>query len=581
MTTQPKWWQTAVFYQIYPRSFADGNGDGIGDLKGMIARLDHIQSLGVDAIWLSPHFPSPNWDWGYDISDYCDVAPEYGTLEDFKFFLDECHARGLRLILDLVLNHTSDEHPWFIESSASRDNPKADWYMWHDHLPGAEPGSPESMPNNWQSCFDGPAWTWVPARGQFYYHYFMKQQPDLNWSNPEVKQAMWQAVRFWLDMGVDGFRLDALGTIFEDPALTPHPVPLDLAGLRHFSDIAATPEEMKLRDEYWHDMFNRQWGGPGLHPLMKELRRIVDEYDGDRMLVGEDDNIDYMGDGSDELHLVFNFPLMRVEHITPAHVLRNQEERLAGLKALPAGGWPCNTLGNHDCSRILTRFGDKVHNSDLARLNAALVLTLKGTPFLYNGEEIGMTDLIITDPSRLRDTMAVWYYHALVDEMTVEPELAARRAGEMSRDKNRTPMQWSAAPNGGFSPPEVETWLPVNPNFSGGINVRDQDDNPASLLNYYRRLIATRKRSPALQYGEYEPLEPGTEEVLAFLRETANQKVLCVLNYSAQPHKLSFTLRGYANINILFSSAARTHMDLPLADLTAVPFEVLIAELKP
>ena len=581
MTLAPKWWQTAVFYQIYPRSFADGNGDGIGDIKGILSKLDYIKGLGVDAIWLSPHFPSPNWDWGYDISDYRGVAPEYGTFEDFKVFLEECHARGLRLILDLVLNHTSDEHPWFIESSSSRDNPKADWYVWHDPLSGAEPGSPESMPNNWQSCFDGPAWTWVPARGQFFYHYFMRQQPDLNWNNPEVRKAMWEAARFWLDMGVDGFRLDALGTIFEDPELTPHTVPLDLAGLRRLSETAVTPQEIKLKDQYWHDMFKNQWGGPGLHALMKELRSILDEYEGDRLLVGEDDNIDYMGSGDDELHLVFNFPLMRVEHITPAHIRRNQEQRLEQLKALPVEGWPCNTLGNHDCSRILTRFGDKVHNSDLARLNAALVLTLRGTPFLYNGEEIGMTDLIITDPSRLRDTMATWYYSALVNELKVDPAEAALRAGEMSRDKNRTPMQWSAAANGGFSPPDVETWLPVNPNYSGGINVRDQDDNPMSLLNYYRRLIAARKKSPALMEGEYTQLDGGSQDVFTFLRSTPQQTVLCVLNYSGSAKPLLLERNGYTQAHILFSSAARARLDTPLSGLSAAPFEVLIAELRP
>jgi alpha-glucosidase len=219
MTTL-KWWQTALFYQIYPRSFADGNGDGIGDFKGITAKLDYLKDLGIDAIWLSPHFPSPNWDCGYDISDYCNVAPEYGTLEDFKTFLAESHPR-LKVILDLVLNHTSDEHAWFLESKSSRDNPKADWYVWAD-----------TPPNNWQSCFDGEAWTYAPERGQYYYHYFMKQQPDLNWRNPEVKQAMWDAVRFWLDLGVDGFRLDAIGTIYEDPALTPHTVPMNLAELR-------------------------------------------------------------------------------------------------------------------------------------------------------------------------------------------------------------------------------------------------------------------------------------------------------------------------------------------------------------
>ena len=242
-------------------------------------------------------------------------------------------------------------------------------------------------------------------------------------------------------------------------------------------------------------------GQPGLHDLMKELRAILDEYDGDRMLVGEDDNIAYMGNGDDELHLVFNFPLMRTERITPSHIRLNQKERLTQLEALPIKGWPCNTLGNHDTSRIHTRYGDKQHDADLARLHAALVLTLKGTPFLYNGEEIGMTDLIITDPTKLRDTMATWYYDSLVNELNVAPEEAARRAGEMSRDKNRTPMQWSDDPNGGFSPAEVETWLPVNPNYREGINVKEQGHNPNSLLNYYKRLLASSQKHTCTDRG--------------------------------------------------------------------------------
>ncbi|MGE5252137.1 MAG: alpha-glucosidase [Bacteroidota bacterium] len=580
----PKWWQTAVFYQIYPRSFADGNGDGIGDFQGILGKLDYLQKLGVDALWLSPHYPSPGWDCGYDISDYCNVAPEYGTLDEFRDFLSESHGRGMRVILDLVLNHTSDQHPWFLESRSSRDNPKADWYVWHDPkrapaLSSGGRGEPDpGQPNNWQSCFDGPAWTYVPERSQYYYHYFMKQQPDLNWHNPEVRQAMWKAVRFWLDMGVDGFRLDAIGTIFEDPDLTPHTVPMDLAELRRFSETASTPEERRLRDEYWIGMFRNQLGGPGIHALMKELRSILNEYDGDRLLVGEDDDITYLGNGEDELDLVFNFPLMRVEQISPAHIRKNQEERLAQLEALPVKGWPCNTLGNHDCSRLYTCFGDGVRNAQLARLNAALVLTLKGTPFLYNGEEIGMTDLIITDPPKLRDTMATWYYDALIHELRVDPAEAAIRAGSMSRDRNRTPMQWSGDPNGGFSPPSVETWLPVNPDFARGINVRDQDGSPASLLNYYRRLITVRRQSPALSMGEYLPLSVRSGDVHAFLRRTVHQTVLVVLNYSGKRCKLELGLDEYSRARILFSSSDRARKDVRLASLNAGPYEALVAE---
>ncbi|MBL8063244.1 MAG: alpha-glucosidase [Anaerolineales bacterium] len=568
--TSLKWWQSAVFYQIYPRSFADGNGDGIGDFIGITQKLDYLKDLGVDALWLSPHFPSPNWDCGYDISDYTGVAPEYGTLEDFKNFLSESHKRNLRVILDLVLNHTSDEHPWFLESKSSRDNPKADWYVWMD-----------APPNNWQSCFDGEAWTYVPERNQYYYHYFMKQQPDLNWHNPEVKQAMWDAVHFWLDLGVDGFRLDAIGTIYEDPGLTPHNVPMNLAELRRFSELAQTDEEKKLKDRYWADMFKNQWGQPGTHELMKELRAILDEYEGDRMLVGEDDNIAYMGNGSDELHLVFNFPLMRTEHITPGHIRQNQTERLQQLNALSNKGWPCNTLGNHDCSRIYSRFGDKLHDTELARLNVALVLTLKGTPYLYNGEEIGMTDYMLTDISQVRDTMGSWYYHAIVTDMGVHPEEAMIRTAEMTRDKNRTPMHWSNKPNAGFSPDGVETWLPINPNYREGINVWEQEQNPASLLNYYKRLLKVRKSSSALIEGEYTPLHENAQDYFAFLRISENQTALVILNYSENRLDLDFSnVKGAKDKTLytLFSSAVRSTASHKAEKLTIAPFEVFIAE---
>jgi alpha-glucosidase len=568
-----KWWQTAVFYQIYPRSFADSNGDGIGDFKGIIGKLDYLSDLGIDALWLSPHFPSPNWDCGYDVSDYTNVAPEYGTLEEFKTFLREAHARNIRVILDLVLNHTSNEHPWFFESKSSRDNPKADWYVWVD-----------TPPNNWQSCFDGDAWTYIPERDQYYYHYFMKQQPDLNWHNPDVKKAMWDAARFWLDLGVDGYRLDAITTIYEDPNLTPHDVPLDLAGLRRASELAQTAAERKQVEKYWYDMFKHQWAQPELHDLMKELRAVIDEYDGDRVLVAEDENIAFMGNGQDELHLVFNFPLMRADRITPSHVRRNQKERLTQLDALSAvRGWSCNTLGNHDTSRIHTRYRDRKHDSQLARLHAALVLTLKGTPFLYNGEEIGMTDLIITDPTKLRDTMATWYYDSLVNELNVDPQEAALRVGEMSRDKNRTPMQWSSQPNAGFSPANVETWLPVNPNYREGINVRDQQHNPNSLLNYYKHLLQVRKNSPALITGEYLPLNNTAKDYLSFLRKSDEQIVLVILNFSDKKLDLDFSrakeIKG-GSLQILFSSAERLKTAKPPYALTISPFEVFIAEVR-
>jgi alpha-glucosidase len=301
------------------------------------------------------------------------------------------------------------------------------------------------------------------------------------------------------------------------------------------------------------------------------------------MLVGEDDNIDYMGNGEDELHLVFNFPLMRVGRLTPSRIRLNQKERLSRLDALPIKGWPCNTLGNHDNSRIHTFFGDRQHDAELARLHAALMLTLKGTPFLYNGEEIGMTDLIITDPTKLRDTMATWYYDRLVNELKVGLEEAARRAGEMTRDRNRTPMQWSDSPNGGFSPAGIETWLPVNPNYREGINVQDQQHNPSSLLNYYKQLLRVRKHSPALIEGEYIPVDTGAKDYFAFLRKSAEQTVLVILNFSDTKLELDFSrVRGVKghDLQILFSSAERLKTGKPPRGLAISPFEVFIAEVQ-
>ena len=568
-----KWWQKVVFYQIYPRSFADGNGDGIGDFMGITEKLDYLKDLGVEGLWLSPHFPSPNWDCGYDISDYEDVAPEYGNLEDFKIFLAGAHARGMHVILDLVLNHTSDEHRWFQESKSSRDNPKADWYVWVD-----------TPPNNWQSCFDGSAWSFTPGRDQYYYHYFMKQQPDLNWHNPQVRQAMWNVARFWLDMGVDGFRLDAIGTIFEDPALTPHSVPLDLAGLRFLSDIAQTPEDRAQAETYWREMFKYQLGQPGIHDVLKELRAVLDEYDGDRLLVGEDDDVSYLGNGRDELDMVFNFPLMRTDLITPQWVLKNQQERLAALAAVSPEAWACNTLGNHDNSRVYTRYslarlgGDGTHDGARARLALAVILTLCGTPFLYNGEEIGMTDYLIPNRSSLRDTMATWYFDHLMEKLKLDPIDAARRAAAMSRDKNRTPMQWRNALNAGFCPEDVTPWLPVNPNYASGINVQEQEKDPASLLTFYRRLLRLRKANPALVEGDYQPLPTPNPEFLAFRRSTREQSVLVVLNFSERSASLDLSTLSTNTIRVLLSSTGSTTVGL--ARLSFAPFEICLLQVK-
>ncbi|MFN3705447.1 MAG: alpha-glucosidase [Thermoflexales bacterium] len=558
-----KWWQKAVVYQIYPRSFADGNGDGIGDFPGIIARLDYLQRLGVDAVWLSPHYPSPNADCGYDIADYMDVAPEYGTLDDFRRFLDAAHQRGIRVLLDLVLNHTSDQHPWFVESRSSRDNPRRDWYVWRD------PASDGGPPNNWNSIFGGSAWEYDPHTEQYYYHCFLKEQPDLNWRNPHVKEAMWQVVRFWLEMGVDGFRLDAIGTIYEDPTLTPHQSTMPMTEILRFGRESRPPEEQAALTAGLLEMFRYQFGLPEVHDLMKELRALVDAYPGDRVLIGEDDNIAYYGNGNDELHLVFNFPLMRTNRLTPAWVRANQEQRLG---ALPPGAWPCNTLNNHDSTRMKTAFGDGIHDDAIARVNAALLLTLRGTPVLYNGEEIGMTDLLIRDLDQLRDHQSLNMYH-LARAQGVSHEEAIEITARITRDRCRTPMQWANAPNAGFSPAGVRTWLPVNPNYAEGVNVADQENDPHSLLNFYRRLIAVRKRTPALMEGEYAPLDVDSEAVLAFTRRTVGSACVVLLNMSEQPQAIA---HPHAAGAVVFSSHGREGEHIG-PHVALAPFEVCIA----
>ena len=565
--TNSNWWQTAVFYQIYPRSFADGNGDGIGDFPGIIEKLDYLADLGVDALWLSPHFPSPQFDVGYDISDYVNVAPEYGTLDDFKRFLDGAHERGMRVILDLVMNHTSHLHQWFIESRSSRDNPKRDWYIWRD-------GKNGGPPNNWLAPFGGTAWEYDEVTGQYYYHYFLKEQPDLNWRNPEVKKAMWDAVRFWLDMGVDGYRLDAIGTIFEDPDLPDREGILTdelRRKLNHGFPTGTDPEVT----EAWQKIYPYQSGQPGVHELMQELRQVVDEYP-ERVLVGESDEISFYGDGTNELHLVFNFPLMRTNRLTPSWIRTNQEAR---LRQLPGGAWPCNTLNNHDGSRLISRYGDGKNDEAIARTSLALMLTLRGTPFLYNGEELGMINYHHTDIKQFVDPPSILYYHQEIAN-GMEPAEALERAGLDTRDRCRTPMPWSNSANAGFSPEGVQTWLPVHPNYAQGINVDDQQYNPDSLLSFYKHLLRVRKQTPALKEGDYTPLHETAEDYFAFLRHMpdGSQTCLIVLNLSDKKLDLKFDLTS-PQARCLFSNHKLEGDQFSLEELQMMPYEIFIGDI--
>ena len=584
------WWQKAVFYQIYPRSFADGNGDGIGDYLGMAERLDYLRDLGIDAVWVSPHYPSPLVDVGYDTSDYYDVAAEYGGMPAFRRFLEGAHERGIRVILDWAINHTSDQHPWFRESRSSRTSARRDWYIWHD-------GKDGGPPNNWYSTFGGPGWEYDPATAQYYYHFFFKEQPDLNWHNPQVRQAMYDVARFWCDMGVDGFRLDAPGTMFEDPALPNHTSPRSQEELYVAMRNARNEAEQAAAQKDMEELFKHQVDRPEVHEVMRELRQVVDEY-GDRMLVGEDSAISYYGDGQNELHLLFNFPLMRTDRLTPAWVRANQRERLG---ALPPLAWPCNTLGNHDVSRVWSQFGDGQHDAELARLSLALMLTLRGTPFLYYGEEIGMTNYLFADAERFRDSLGMMIYRLETQLLGTSADEAAAHAARVGRDKCRTPMQWADGVNAGFCPPNVQPWLPVNPNYAQGVSVAAQWTDPHSLLSYYRGLLRARKETPALIAGDYEPLFEDVADYLTFLRHSKadGQACLVVLNWSDATRRLCFegaqlpaalrdaqgaAARGsqpaaqWGRARLVFSSHERPQVE-PVNGLLLAPFEVYVGEL--
>lgn len=565
-----KWWQKAVFYQMYPRSFADGNGDGIGDLSGIIERLDYLKDLGIDAIWLSPHFRSPQVDIGYDISDYFSIAPEYGDMEEFIQFLNGAHARNIYVILDLVLNHTSDQHPWFIESRSSLTNPYRDWYVWRNGVNG-------QPPNNWNSTFGGPAWEHDPYTDQYYYHYFFKEQPDLNWHNPEVKNAMWEVVRYWLELGVDGFRLDAIATIFEDPDYPDHQSQISQSELFHIINQDSKEISALQSKQLKQTMFGHQVEQPEVHLLMQELRSIVDEYE-DKVLIGENDDITYCGDGSNELHMVFNFPLMKTNKLTPEWVRKNQETRLTAIENISKDIWPCNTFNNHDSPRVYSLFGDGEHDQEIARICIALLLTLRGTPVIYNGEEIGMEDLELNNIDLFRDPWGIWNYHMEKKQFGASEEEALALANKAGRDKCRTPLHWSDDPNAGFSPDNVTTWLPVNQNYKKGINVASQLKDPDSLLSFYRRLIHLRKKTPALIYGDYQSVNNTATDCFSYLRKIRTQTCLVAINMTSTPINVSYEIDA-KNAECIFTSHPPNPYIGKLKRINLARYEILIAEI--
>lgn len=533
------WWQRGVVYQIYPRSFKDTTGNGVGDLQGIIEKLSYLndgtpRSLGVDAIWLSPFYPSPMADFGYDVSDYCNVDPLFGDLATFDRLVEEAHRRGIKVIIDWVPNHTSDQHPWFIESRSSRDNPKRDWYIWRDPKPDGSP------PNNWGSFFGGPAWTFDERTGQYYLHQFVKEQPELNWRNPEVRAAMLDVLRFWLDRGVDGFRMDVIGLLIKDAELRDNP-----------PDPNAPPD-LPPNDIFGRQLHIYNWDQDEVHEVIREIRRVLDEYD-DRCGIGEVWGelprwIKYYGEHGDELHLPFNFRL--IELPWQAQAMRRSVDELEA--ALPEFAWPNYVLGNHDRPRLASRFGGEAQ----ARTAAMMLLTLRGTPTLYYGDELGMENGIIP-PEKVQDPQGI------------------NLGVERTRDVARTPMQWDAGPNAGFCPPGVEPWLPISADYTTR-NVAVQSEQPRSILNLYRKLLWYRRNTPALYGGSYRSLDVENEDCFVYLREAGDERRLIALNFSDAPCFIS--IPGEQSGTIAISTYLDREGKENLARLELRPNEGLLIE---
>jgi alpha-glucosidase len=529
-----EWWQHAVFYEIYPRSFADSNNDGIGDLNGITSKLDYLKELGVDAIWISPCFPSPQVDFGYDVSDYENIDPMYGTLADFDKLAAEASKRGIHIILDFVVNHTSDQHKWFLDSKSSRTSQYRDWYIWRD---GKGPGRP---PNNWTSTFGGSAWTFDSTTGQWYYHYFYAAQPDLNWRNPAVKDAMFDVTRWWYKRGVSGFRLDAVDTLFEDPNLKDNPV---LPGKNAFGD--------PIEQNVYNDKL------PEVHDILRGLRHVADEHKA--VLIGETWTADiaelnlYYGPSNNELQLPMDFLFTTVNKLSPAEF----RKQIAAVNS--ASGWPTFVISNHDIIRSYDRYGDGKHNDEIAKLMGGLYLTLRGTPIMYYGEEIGMKT---TPPTR--------------KEQVQDPIGRTGWPKEKGRDGERTPMQWDESANAGFS--NAKPWLPVPPTYKTH-NVADESKDPDSVLSFYKTVLKLHHTNPALLEGSYVPIDENDPNVLAYLRVYKDQAVLVALNMTGSAQKVNFELskNGYKSATALATSGKSSANG---ETVSLAPFGVFIGQLS-
>ena len=551
------WWKHAVIYEIYPRSFQDTNGDGVGDLKGIESRLGYLSELGVDAIWISPMYPSPQVDFGYDIADYEAVDPQYGTLADMDRLIAAARERHVRVVLDMVLNHTSDRHPWFTASASSRTDPRHDWYVWSDGIPGTGPRAHEGRlpPNNWISLFGGSAWEWVPAVHQYYYHYFYKQQPDLNWRNPAVEKAMFDSMRFWLDRGVAGFRLDAIPTLFEDP------------GMHDSAELGGTNSQGDPRlDESLVSNL------PEIHDVVRRMRAMIDSYPDERVLIGETYLPDtasldawYGGARQDELQLPMDMLLgFHGDHdkLDVAAFRAHIEEAQTQLH----GGQPLFVFDNHDNVRSVDRYGDRRHDALISKILATVLLTSRATALMYYGEEL---DMPTTTPKRRADVK--------------DPIGITGWPKEKGRDGERTPMQWDAGPQAGFST-SASTWLPV-PASHVHINVASESKDPLSALRWYKDLIALRRALPALRDGKITMLGRDSTQVLSYLRSNGpGESVVVAMNFTPRPQTITVDLAGTgvdgSEVHTLLTDAPGLQKAASLKRLILPPYATWIANVR-
>lgn len=559
------WWKESVVYQIYPRSFKDSNGDGIGDLRGIIEKLDYLKELGIDVVWLCPVYKSPNDDNGYDISNYRDIMDEFGTLDDWQELLDGMHQRGIKLIMDLVVNHTSDEHPWFVEARKSKDNPYRDYYIWR-------PGKNGREPNNWASHFSGSAWQYDEATGEYYLHLFTKKQPDLNWENPKVRAEVYDLMRWWLGKGIDGFRMDVINMISKAPGFPDVPV--------------------RSSDRYQFD--NRYFiNGPRLLEFLQEMKQnVLSKYDiltvGETPAVTPQNAIDFTNEETGALSMVFQFQHMELDvdksigasrlTVKPWSLLELKRITTLWQKELESKGWNSVYLTNHDQPRAVSRFGnDKEYRDESAKMLATFTLMLQGTPYIYQGEEIGMTNIAFETIEDYRDVETLNMYREFVHKKGADPRSIMKAINAKSRDNARTPIQWDDSENAGFT--SGSPWVKVNANYKE-INVKKALADPNSIFHYYKKLIEIRKRNSVVVYGSYNLLLEADEKIYAFTRVLDNDRLLIVLNFSdgkaafAMPENISYSKAELliANYDVSFAE------DIRRFDLR--PYEARVYRLK-